>query len=483
MELISTGIAGLDSILGGGLPRGRLHLIEGPPGVGKTTLGLQFVLDGMQKGERALYVTFCETSADLKDVAGAHGWSLDGLVIHDHPAEIESLLGEPQTVFHSSEVELTDAVRALQEVVERVRPQRAVIDGLSELRLLSGDALDFRHQIMLLRRLFGTPGCTVLLLHDRDELAQQAGLRTIAHGVVQLDRQTPAFGPQLRRLQVLKMRGMAFHCGYHDCNIVTGGLKVFPRLVAAEHRHEVEPGTASSNLPALDALLGGGLGRGTSCILLGPAGVGKSTCAAQFAVASADRGEMGAIYLFEESLNVLLTRTDGLGLPVRAHVETGLLRIRPVNVGELMPGEFIAMVRADVEDGIRLVVIDSLTGYLNAMSEDRLLLLSELLSYLGQQGVVSLLVVGQHGLGLPGISPQVDLSYLADAVLMFRYYEFAGEVCKAISVFKKRTGQHETALRDFKLGPKGIIIGKPLTRFRGILTGTPVQAGGLYDGD
>lgn len=483
MELISTGIAGLDSILGGGLPRGRLHLVEGPPGIGKTTLGLQFVLSGMRHGERALYVTFCETGADLKDVASAHGWSLDGLVIHDHPAEIEPLLAEPQTVFHPSEVELTDALRTLQEVVKNVRPQRAVVDGLSELRLLSGDALDFRHQIMLLRHLFENRGCTVLLLHDRDEISKQAGLRTIAHGVVQLDRQIPTFGPQLRRLQVLKMRGMAFHCGYHDCNIVTGGLKVFPRLVAAEHRHEVEPGTASSNLPALDALLGGGLSRGTSCILLGPAGVGKSTCAAQFVVASAARGERAAIYLFEESVNVLLTRTDGLGLPVRTHRDAGRIRIRPVTIGEFTPGEFIAMVRADVEDGARMVVIDSLTGYLITMSEDRLLLLSELLSYLGQQGVVSLLVVGQHGLGLLGTLSQVDLSYLADAVLMFRYYEFAGELRKAISIFKKRTGQHETTLRDFKLGPEGIIIGEPLTRFRGILTGTPVQAGELYDGD
>lgn len=483
MELISTGISGLDSILGGGFPQGRLHLIEGPPGVGKTTLGLQFVLAGIENGERALYVTFCETSIDLKDVAAAHGWSLDGLVIHDHPAEIEPLLSEPQTVFHPSEVELTDAVRVLREVIARVRPQRAVVDGLSELRLLSGDALDFRHQIMLLRRLFAMPGCTVLLLHDRDELSKQAGLRTIAHGVVQLDRQTPNFGPQLRRLQILKMRGMAFHCGYHDCNIVTGGLRVYPRLVAAEHRHEVKPGTASSNLPALDALLGGGLSRGTSCILLGPAGVGKSTCAAQFVVASATRGEKGAIYLFEESLNVLLTRTDGLGLPVRAHRDANRIRIRPVNIGEFTPGEFISMVREDVEDGVRMVVIDSLTGYLNTMLEDRILLLSELLSYLGQQGVISLLVVGQHGLGFSRSSPQIDLSYLADAVLMFRYYEFAGEVRKAVSVFKKRTGQHETMLRDFKLGASGISIGEPLSRFRGILTGTPIQAGELYNGE
>jgi circadian clock protein KaiC len=487
VKLTRTGIDGLDTILGGGLPRGRIHLIEGPPGVGKTTFGLQFALAGVRAGEQSLYVTFGETGDELEDVAASHGWSLDGLDIYDHPSEIEALLAEPQTVFHPAEVELSDAVHALITAAERVRPQRAVIDGLSELRLLSGAALGFRHQIMLMRRLFAKLDCTLVLLHDRDELTQQAGLRTLAHGVVQLSQETPAFGPQCRRLQVLKMRGRAFHSGYHDCRIVTGGLEVFPRLVAADHRRDVESGIASSGVPALDALLGGGLSRGTNCILVGPAGVGKSTVAVQFAAAAADRGEPAAVYLFEESLNVLLTRVDGLGLSVRKHLDAGRIRIRPVNVGEFTPGEFIAMVRNDVQGGVRLVVIDSLTGYMTAMAEERILVLSELLSYLGQQGVVSLLVVGQHGLGFPVASPQVDLSYLADTVLMFRYYEFAGEVRKALSAFKKRTGSHETTLRDFRLegsgrGSSGIVIGEPLTRFRGILTGTPLQAGELPEG-
>ena len=476
MELASTGVAGLDVLLGGGLPRGRLHLIEGPPGAGKTTLGLEFVLAGVRIGERCLYVTFGETAAELADVAASHGWSLDGLNIHDHPAEMEATLANPQTVFHPAEVELTDAARALKEGIARVRPQRAVIDGLSELRLLSGTALDFRHQMMLLKRLFARPECTLLLLHDRNAVAEQAGLRTLAYGVVQLSQDTPEFGPQRRHLHVLKMRGRAFHSGYHDCRIVSGGMQVFPRLVAAEHRRDVAPGTASSGLPALDAVLGGGLSRGTSCILVGPAGVGKSTCALQFAVAAAERGEPSAIYLFEESCSVLLRRAEGLGLPLGKHFANGRIRILPVNLGEFMPGEFIAMVREEVADGARLVIIDSLTGYARAM-DDHILLLSELLSYLGQQGVVSLLVVGQHGVGFPVGPPPVDVSYLADAVLMFRYYEFAGEVRRAVSAFKKRTGPHETTLRDFRLGATGIIIGEPLTEFHDILTGTPLRDG------
>ena len=475
MELASTGIAGLDGILGGGLPRGRFHLVEGPPGVGKTTLGLQFALAGVRNGERCLYVTFGETRGELEDVAASHGWSLDGLNIHDHPAEIEATLADPQTVFHPAEVELTDAARILGEHIVRIRPQRAVIDGLSELRLLAGDALDFRHQIMLLKRLFGQTDCTLLLLHDRNVLTDRAGLRTLAYGVIELGQETPEFGPQRRRLQVVKMRGHSFHSGYHDCRIVRGGMQVFPRLVAAEHRRDVPTSMASSGLSTLDALLGGGLSRGTSCILVGPAGVGKSTCALQFAVAAAERGEQAAIYLFEESRNVLLTRAEGLGLPLGEHVASGRIQIRSVNLGEFMPGEFISMVRENVSAGARLVIIDSLTGYAR-ITEDHVLLLSELFSYLGQQGVVSLLVVGQHGLGfLPSAAMSIDLSYLADAVLMFRYYEFAGEVRKAISVFKKRTGPHKTTLHDFRLGPSGLLIGEPLARFHGILTGAPVR--------
>lgn len=475
MKLASTGIAGLDAILDGGLPCGRLHLVEGPPGVGKTTIGLQFVLEGLRRGERCLYVTFGESGMELADVAASHGWSLEGLAVHDHPGEIAGALTEPQTVFHPAEVELTDAAHALRKSVERVRPQRAVLDGLSELRLLSGDPLNFRHQMLLLKRLFAEIECTLLLLHDRDELSQRAGLRTIVHGVIQVDQRTPDFGPQSRRVQVLKMRGRAVHSGYHDCRIVTGGMEVFPRLAAAEHRREVAPETASSGVAALDALLGGGLSRGTSCVLVGPAGVGKSTFAAQFAVAAADRGEPGAIYLFEESVNTFLTRCDGLGLPMRAHRADGRIGIRPVDLNEFMLGEFISMVMEDVARGARLVVIDSLTGYIKAMAQEPVLVLSELISFLGQQGVVTLLVVGQHGLGFAGAEASVDLSYLGDAVLMFRYYELAGEVRKAVSAFKKRTGPHETTLRDFRLGASGIVIGEPLTRFGGALAGMPLR--------
>ncbi len=477
MELASTGIAGLDIILDGGLPPGRMHLIEGPPGVGKTTLGLQFVLEGVRRGERCLYVTFGESESELEDVAASHGWSLEGLAVHDHPAEIAGALTEPQTVFHPAEVELTDAARALEASVERVRPQRAVLDGLSELRLLSGDPLNFRHQLMLLKRLFTEGGCTLLLLHDRDELSQRAGLRTIAHGIIQIDQVTPDFGPQSRRLQVLKMRGQAYHSGYHDCRIVTGGMEIYPRLVAAEHRQDVAPEVASSGVAALDALLGGGLSRGTSCILVGPAGVGKSTFAAQFAAAAADRGEAATIYLFEESVNTFLIRADGLGLPIRAHLAGGRIGIRPVDLHEFMLGEFIALVREDVARGARLVVIDSLTGYIKAMTQEPVLMLSELFSFLGQQGVVTLLVIGEHGLGFANLAAGADLSYLGDAVLMFRYYELAGEVRKAVSVFKKRTGPHETTLRDFRLGASGIVIGEPLTRFGGALAGMPLREG------
>lgn len=477
MDVIPTGIAGLDAILRGGLPSRRSHLIEGCPGMGKTTLGLQFLLEGARLGEPCLYVTFGETREEIADVAKTHGWSVDRIAIYDHPTQSDSNLAEPQTVFQSSEVEATETAQTLREVVERVRPRRAVIDGMTELRLLFGDPLNFRHHIMLLKQLFAELDCTLLLLHDCAEPASESGLRTLVYGVIELEVETPNFGPQRRRIRVLKMRGVSFHSGYHDCRIIAGGLEVFPRLVAAEHRHPVVQDTVPSGLPRLDAMLGGGLARGTSTILMGPAGTGKSTFATQYALAAARRGERSDFYLFEESMHVFLARAASLGLSVDDAIAAGRINLYPVDYGEYLPGELMVKVMGAVEEGTRIVVIDSLSGYLNAMPEERsiLLMLSELLSYLGQAGVLTFLIVGQHGLGFTPTQNIVDLSYLADNVLVLRYFEYGGVVRKAISCFKKRTGGHETSIRDVCFDAHGITIGEPLTHFRGILTGVPVR--------
>ena len=479
---LATGSAGLDSVLNGGFPANHLYLLEGDPGTGKTTLALQFLLEGARLGEPVLYVTLSETKEELTAVARSHGWSLEGVNLHELVPPEESLKTESQyTIFHPSEVELGETTRAVIEEVERIQPRRVVFDSLSEMRLLARDPLRYRRQILALKQFFAGRHSTVLLLDDRTSADSDLQVQSIAHGVVMLEQLMLDYGAERRRLRVSKLRGSRFRGGYHDFTIRTGGLEVYPRLVAADRRAEFRSEASPSGVAELDSLLGGGLDRGTATLLMGPAGSGKSSLAAHFAAASAVRGERAAAFIFDEGVNTYLNRAAGLGTDLRAEVEAGRLTVQQVDPAELSPGEFAHAVCAAVErDGARLVVIDSLNGYLQAMPDERFLTaqMHELLTYLNQQGVVTLLVMAQHGLLGPMSSP-VDVSYLADTVVLLRYFEAGGAIRRAISVVKKRTGRHEDTIREMRLSAsRGVEIGEPLTAFRGVLTGVPVLAGG-----
>ena len=475
--LVPTGTPGLDDILGGGLTPHRLYLVEGDPGSGKTTLALRFLLAGAARGERGLYVTLSETREELDGVARSHGWSLDPVAVCELIPSEDSLLPDAHTrMFHPSEVELTETTAAVLAEVERTKPARLAFDSLSEMRLLAQNPLRYRRQILALKQFFTGRSCTVLLLDDRTSEAGDLQLQSLAHGVVALEQLAPEYGAERRRLRVVKMRGKPFRGGFHDFAIRRGGLDVFPRLVAAEHRRPFPAGHLASGVPALDALLGGGLDRGTSALLMGPAGSGKSSIALQYAAAAAGRGERAAVFTFDESLTTLLARSAGLGIDLKGAVESGRVSVQQVDPAELSPGEFGHRVRQAVErDGASVVVIDSLNGYLHAMPEERFLTiqLHELLTYLGQQGVVTFLVVAQHGLLGTGMHAPVDASYLADSVVLLRYFEAAGRLRRAISVVKKRSGPHEATLRELRLGAAGIWVGEPLADFHGVLTGTP----------
>jgi circadian clock protein KaiC len=486
---VPTGIAGLDDVLNGGLTPQRIYLIEGAPGAGKTTLALQFLLAGAQAGEVGLYVTLSETREELAGVADSHGWSLDGFTICELIPSEESLLPDSQArMFHPSEVELGELTQRVLDEVERTKPSRVVFDSLSEMRLLAQNPLRYRRQILALRQFFTERRCTVLLLDDKTSDANDLHLQSIAHGVVCLEHLAPEYGAERRRLRVIKMRGKSFRGGYHDFKIERGGLMVFPRLIAAEHHREFIHEAVRSGVSALDALVGGGLDRGTSTLLMGPAGSGKSSFATQYAVAAAERGERAVIFAFDEIVGTLLARSQGLGMDLRGQVDAGRIRVQQVNPVELSPGEFTYLVRRAVEqEGVSVVVIDSLNGYLNAMPEERYLTiqLHELSTYLGQQGVVTLLVMAQHGLLGNTVQSPVDASYLADAVVLLRYFEATGILRRAISVVKKRSGAHETALREFWMDAGGLHVGKPLDQFQGVLTGTPSfmgPAGGAEGG-
>ena len=480
-ETTSTGSAGLDDILGGGFDTDRVYLIEGRPGTGKTTLALQFLLEGVRQGEGCLYVTLSESERELRAVAARHGWTLAGVDVFELvPPEASLDPDQELTLFHPAEMELNETTKNILDRVRGVNPNRVVFDSLSEMRLLSQSSLRYRRQILALKNFFAGRRCTVMLLDDLSSSDHDLQLHSIAHGVITLEQLSLEYGAERRRLRVVKMRGMKYRGGYHDFTIETGGLAIYPRLVAAEHHKAFLGELTSTGSPELDALLGGGIERGTSMLLIGGAGVGKSSIALTYAMAAAKRSETVGVFAFDEGLGTVFARAAGLGMPLQAHVDSGEIRVQQIDPAEMSPGEFAHGVRHSVEhDGIRVVIIDSLNGYMNAMPEARFLVLQmhELLSTLNQLGVVTILVLAQHGLMGPMQTP-LDISYLSDAVLMLRYFEAEGRVRRAISVVKKRSGVHEDAIREFRLTAEGVKVGPPLTQFQGILSGVPTYSGG-----
>ncbi len=477
---VSTGSEGLDNILGGGLDPNRMYLYEGRPGTGKTTIALQFLLEGARRGEKVLYITLSETERELALVAKRHGWSLDGVDIFELVPPETSLDPERElTILHPAEIELSETTNLIFEKIAELSPTRIVFDSLSELRLLAQSPLRYRRQVLALKHFFAARDCTVILLDDLSSSDTDLQLHSISHGVIFLEQLALDYGAERRRIRVVKMRGIAFRGGYHDFVIKSGGLQIFPRLVAAEHHNNFVGDFTPSGNPEIDQLLGGGLERGTNALFIGGAGVGKSSLALTFALAAAGRGEHAVFFAFDEGRGTLEARARSIGLPLDEVIDSGTLRFQQIDPAELSPGEFAANVRASVErDGARIVIIDSLNGYLNAMPDERFLILQmhELLSYLGQKGVLTILVLAQHGLVGPMESP-LDLSYLSDAVVMLRYFEVGGSVRRAMSVVKKRSGHHENTIREFKLSPAGIALGPPLTNFSGVFSGTPIYIG------
>ncbi len=474
-----TEVAGLDEVLHGGFIAGRLYLVDGNPGAGKTTLALEYLINGARAGESCLYVTLSETRSELVANAASHGWSLDGIEILELLADELQVDGESDlTMYQPSEVELNATTRKALEAVERLKPRRMVLDSLSELRLLAQSSLRYRRQILGLKQFLVGRDCTALLLDDRTTEGPDMQLQSIAHGVISLDSYTPAYGRTLRQLRVVKFRGSDFSSGSHDFVINRGGLTVFPRLASSQHGVPFKRETIASGVAMLDSLLSGGIDRGTATLLVGPPGSGKSTIALQYAAAAAARGEHAAIFGFEEAKAILFERARGLGMPINEGVGPGQIMVQQIDPAEISPGEFAHRVRQAVErDGARVVVIDSLNGYLNAMPEDKFLTaqLHELLSYLNNHGVATFLIAAQSGMLGPTMRSPVDASYLADAVVMFRMYEHAGSVKKAISVVKKRSGLHEESIRQLRFDSKGVHLSEPLMHLRGVLTGVPVD--------
>ncbi|MCC9600370.1 AAA family ATPase [Stieleria sp. JC731] len=480
---ISTGIATLDGILHGGLEAERLYLVEGTPGTGKTTLGLQYLLEGRVQGEKGFYVTLSETREELIAIARSHGWSLDGIEIHEL-VDPQGELGQGHyTMFEPGEIELGNTLSSVQEHIESFKPNRLVFDSLSEMRLLSQGAFRYRRQILALKQFLSGRNCTTLLLDDK-AAGEDHQLQSLSHGVIRLEQQLTDYGKERRYLRVIKYRGSDFAGGVHDLLITRGGLVVYPQWLDHETQPLSDGKHLSSGLPALDKLLGGGVAEGSSTLLLGPAGVGKSTMGVQFAVEAAKRGDRAVLFEFEESEHALLNRSDGLGLPLRKFISEGLIEVFHLRPGEVTPNEFASLVRSAVEvdkDGRRtsVVIIDSLNGYLNAMPHEKFLVvhLNDILHYLGRRRVGTFLVVAQHGMLGRATSTPVDTSYLADAVILFRYFEAAGQIHRAISVVKNRTFSHEHTIREFALSAKGLHIGEPLKNFRGVFSGTPEFVG------
>jgi circadian clock protein KaiC len=474
-----TGVPGLDDVLSGGLPIGHLYLIEGDPGAGKTTIGLQFLMHGAEQGEPVLYVTLSESKAELESGAESHGWSLEGVQIYEFAPTEQNLEPEDQySHFHPSEVEFQDTTQHILDRIKALEPKRVVFDSLSELRLLARDSLRFRRQILALKHFFIHRGCTVLLLDDRTTDGQDMQLQSIAHGVIMLERLQREYGVERRRMRVAKLRGSRYREGFHDYTIETGGVCVFPRLVAGEHRQEPSEGVAASGIPDLDRLWYGGVPRGTSTLLMGPAGSGKSSIATKYAIAAAERGEVAAVFNFDETLSTIYLRSAQMGADVRPHIKAGMLQITQLDPAEVSPGQFVGLVRTAVETGgARVVVIDSLNGFLNAMSGEQMLVshMHELLTFLNQRGVATFIVLTFSGMIGPHLTVPIDLTYLSDNVLVLRFFEAGGRLRKAVSVVKKRSGKHEDTIHELTFSSAGISLSQPLTEFRGILTGVPTD--------
>jgi circadian clock protein KaiC len=476
---VCTGVPGLDGILGNGLPRNRLYLVDGEPGSGKTTLALQFLLDGRKSGERGLYVTLSETREELEAVATSHGWSLDGIEVFELvPPEDSS--GEAYTLFHPAEVELQQTIESVFQAVEKAKPHRVIFDSLSEMRLLARDPLRFRRQILAIKQFFAGRDCTMLLLDDKTGPEGDLQLHSLAHGVIVLEHVSLEYGSERRRLKVTKLRGQHFRGGYHDFRILTGGIAVYPRILSNRPRAKAAAEPLVSGSDALDALLGGGVVRGSSLLITGAAGTGKSILCTQYATAAIRAGEKVRFYLFDERLHTFLLRAEGLGMDVTRGLDNGMLQLRQIEPTELSPGEFADQVVRGVEDeGVSLIIIDSINGYMQSMPEERLLPMQvhELLSFLANNGVTMIMTLVQRGIFGSPIDETADVSYLADTVVLLRYFEVQGSVRQAISVVKKRSGNHERTIREARVSKGGLQIGEPLHEFQGVLSGVPEFVG------
>jgi circadian clock protein KaiC len=480
VDQAATGIVGLDDVLAGGLARGRLFLLEGSPGTGKTTIALQFLLTGAAAGERGLYITLSETEHELRASAESHGWSLDGLEVFELVPP-ENLLDEEQqqSLLYSSDLELGETTSRIFQAFERVRPDRVVLDSLSEIRLLAQSSLRYRRQILALKHYFARQNSTVLMLDDLTTDTNDKTVHSVAHGVIRLEELSPNYGAERRRLRPIKYRGRQFRGGFHDFVIKTGGVEVFPRLVSAEHKSHFSREVLVSKSAELNALLGGGLDRGSSVLVLGPAGTGKSLLTLTFIASAIERGEHAALFIFDEEIGLLFTRALGLGIDLQAMVDTGKLVVEQVDAAEMTPGEFASRVREQVEcNGARTVVIDGLNGYHAAMPQEQSLILHlhELLQFLNRRGATTFLTAAQHGL-IGNMHTPVDITYLADTVILLRYFEAAGRVRRAISVIKKRMGSHEDTIREYQITASGLRLGEPLRHFQGVLRGVPTLVG------
>jgi circadian clock protein KaiC len=477
----ATGVAGLDEVLCGGLARNRLHLLEGSPGTGKTTIALQFLLNGAENGEAGIYISLAETEEELKAGAASHGWGIPESLEIFELVPPESVLDpeQQQSLLYSSDLELGEAIQRMLEAIERVAPKRVVIDSLSEIRLLAQNSLRYRRQILALKHYFARHQSTVIMLDDLTTESTDRAVHSIAHSVIHLDQLAPIYGGERRRLRVAKCRGQQFRSGYHDFVIGAGGVKVFPRLVAAEHRSSFSGELVPSGIAEFDQLLGGGIAAGSSTLVLGPAGTGKSLLLLNYVAAAVARGERAAMFVFDEELGLLIARAKALGIDLEAMRSANKLVLEQMDAAELSPGEFSHRVREFVDrENIRVVVIDSLNGYQAAMPEEQFLILHlhELLQYLNRKGAATFLAIAQHGM-IGDMKQTIDVTYLADTVILLRYFEALGRVRRAISVVKKRTGSHEDTIRELQISGRGIVVGQPLEEFQGVLRGVPTYVG------